>query len=198
MWSRAHQEIVAWNIGAPADWTTVPLTVPGAPETEAAIVASAEDVTSSPEAAEALATLIRTAQPGVIADSPILVALWVPDPSVGYPMAYLKAQLWSDAGRKDFVKAMRDAPPAQGAALAAELHEIQLAAGPALLVDRQDELEDGVIEQTLIFGLFPEGTRDAISLTFSTTALHLIEDFALTARDIAETVEVQLGAERVG
>lgn len=193
---RRNRVITGWDIGAPPDWAALPLTPPDGPDGDAVraeIARVADDLTDGEESRARLERFLLAAQPELLEDHLILLGVWVPDREAGIPQAVMKAELMLDADLGEFERLVSEAPaPAGNERLDLELLRVDLPAGPAVLVDHQGAV-DGTIEQYLQFAVFPKGTTDAISLAFSTTALHLLQDFAYAARDIAETLTVVLG-----
>ncbi len=190
------QVITGWDVGAPPDWAALPLvSVDGAegPAALAGIRAVAEDLAEGEEAQARLTAFLVSAQPQLLEDHLILLGVWVPDREAGIPQGVMKAELLLESDRDTFESMVHAADPPEGQErLHLETIRVDLPAGPAVLVDHQGVV-DGTLEQYLQFAVFPDGTTDAVSLAFSTTALHLVDDFALATRDIAETLVVELG-----
>lgn len=194
--NKRDQVIAGWDIGAPPDWAALPLVSVEGPQGEAALAgirAVAEDLADGGDAQARLTAFLVSAQPRLLEDHLILLGVWVPDREAGVPQAVMKAELLLDADRDAFESLVHTAdPPADQERLHLETIRVDLPVGPSVLVDHQGVV-DGTIEQHLQFVAFPDGTTDAISLSFTTTALQLVEDFAVSARDIAETLVVELG-----
>lgn len=188
------QVITGWNIGAPEDWAPLPLqSAADSPEAQALIHDAAELLADEGAARERLERFLLTAQPGLVEDHLILLGVWVPDREAGIPQAVMKAELLTGGDIDTFERTVLTSDPPEGVErVNLETVRVDVAAGPAVIVDHQGAV-DGTIEQYLQFCVFPPGTTDAISLAFSTTALHLVEDFAAATRVIAETLEVRLG-----
>ena len=186
--------ITAWDIGAPADWAALPLEPLDRPETRQRIREAAEELADG-EGARRLERFLLAAQPGLLDDPLVLLAVWVPDREAGIPQGVLKVELLTDADLETFESMVTHAAPLPGQErLHLEVLRTELPAGPAVVVDHQGAV-DGVVEQYLQLCVFPPGTTDAVSLGFATTALHLVEDLALAARTIAESLVVRLGEE---
>lgn len=193
---KRDQVIASWNVGAPPDWAALPLVSVDGPEGQDALGqlrSVAEDLADGEEAQARLTSFLVSAQPKLLEDHLILLGVWVPDREAGIPQGVMKAELLLDADLEAFEAQVHTAEVLEGQErLHLETFRVDLPAGPAVLVDHQGVV-DGTIEQYLQFVVFPDGTTDAISLAFTTTALHLVEDFALATRDIAETLVVELG-----
>ncbi|GAA1476792.1 hypothetical protein GCM10009623_12380 [Nocardioides aestuarii] len=190
------QLIAAWDVGAPPDWASLPLASVDGPEGQAVLAALrdvAEDLADGEEAQARLTAFLVAVQPRLLEDQLLLLGVWVPDREAGDPLAVMKAELLTDADRDGFESLVHAADPPEGQErLHLETLRVDLPAGPAVLVDHQGVV-DGTIEQYLQFVVFPDGTTDAISLAFTTTSLHLLEEFAVATRDIAESLTVELG-----
>lgn len=193
---RTPQVIAGWDVGAPPDWAALPLASVDGPEGQSVLGTLrtlAEGLAVGEDARARLTQFLVSAQPGLLEDHLILLGVWVPDPEAGVPQGVVKAELLLEADRDGFEGLVHasDPPPGQER-LHLETFRVDLPAGPAVLVDHQGVV-DGTVEQYLQFVVFPGGTTDAISLAFSTTALHRVEEFAVAARDIADSLVVQLG-----
>lgn len=195
--SKRDQVITGWDVGAPPDWAALPLAPVDGPEGEAAleaIRAVAADLADGEVAQNRLTAFLASAQPELLEDHLILLGVWVPDREAGVPQGVMKAELLLDSDRDGFESLVHASDPPEGQErLHLETHRVDLPAGPAVLVDHHGVV-DTTVEQYLQFVVFPDGTTDAISLAFTTTALHLVEEFAIATRDIAETLVVELGA----
>jgi hypothetical protein len=195
--TRRDQVITGWDVGAPPDWAALPLVSVDGPEGQSALArirAVAEDLADGEDAQARLTAFLVSAQPELLEDHLILLGVWVPDREAGLPQGVMKAELLLDSDLETFESMIHVADPPEGLErLHLETVRVDLPAGPAVLVDHQGVV-DGTIEQYLQFVVFPDGTTDAISLAFTTTALHRVDDFAVATRDIAETLVVQLGA----
>lgn len=193
---RRDQVIAGWDVGAPPDWAALPLASVDGPEGRSAleaIRAVAEDLADGEDARARLTAFLVSVQPKLLEDHLILLGVWVPDRDAGIPQGVMKAELLLEADLDDFEAQVHAAEVLEGQErLHLETFRVDLPAGPAVLVDHQGVV-DGTIEQYLQFVVVPDGTNDAISLAFTTTALHLVEDFAIATRDIAETLVVELG-----
>lgn len=190
--------ILQWDVGAPPTWCPLPLAAldgPSGAEARAALESAAGQLAEEGEARDGLLRQLAAVHPGLLDDHLILLAAWVPDRAAGVAQGVLRAELVLDAELARFERLVHaSAPPPDQERLHLETLRVDLPAGPSVLVDHQGVV-DGSIEQYLQFMVFPEGTTDAISLTASTTALHLVEEFAVDLRDIADSLVVEVGAE---
>jgi hypothetical protein len=190
--------IVGYDLAAPTTWgvlPAVPVDGPGGVEARHAITALAADLTTDADAAARLEQLLRAAQPGLLAQHPLAVAVWVPDPVAGFPQAHLVAELLvGDGTTADGYAASLDPTPKAGQrVLRFNTERTRLPAGDTVVVSTAGSERGGEVEEVLSFVVFPDGSTDALSLTFATNALHLVDDLAAEAWTIAESLAVTIG-----
>lgn len=196
------QEIVGYDLGAGPSWAGVPLVDPDGPDGPAArqqIAEVAADLTTDAEGAARLEQELLGALPGLLARPCLLVAVWVPDPIAGVTQGMVTLELLvGDGTTIDGYEAALD--PGRGGQQVTrfETYRTEVPAGPCLVVDAVGSEGGGPLEHVLSYVVFPDGTDDGVSLTFATTALHLVDDLAVEAREIAESLVVELGATPAG
>jgi len=126
----------------------------------------------------------------------LAVAVWVPDPETGELCGALAVDhLITDEvpvlTREYYRSKVEPDTRSYVEMFHREIEELDVPAGPALRVNEivcRDEAQ--VIEEFVIYTVFPPQCTDAVELTFSTPNLHLAELLAADAAAIAETLVV--------
>ncbi|MBF4161471.1 hypothetical protein [Nocardioides acrostichi] len=182
--------ITGWTLSAPDDWVTLPASFDDVTDTLLA------EATTSDDAARYLREYVRATLPALASDDPLLVALWVPDPELGAPMAVLRAVHYRNADPDVYEQMVANAETDEGGSLlGVERTDGEVDAGRLLVMERQEAWANGTVEHQLHLGVFPEGTDEAVVLVFICTALHRIDELALIARDITDTMRLRIEEE---
>lgn len=194
----AGKVITGHDLGAPTTWGLLPLErLDGSdgPATRRMIAAVAADLTTDAGAASRLEQELLRVQPALVAQGALAVAVWVPDPIAGLPLGHLVVELLvGDGTTPEQYAASLDPRPRPGqSVLRFDVEQLSVPAGPAVVVDTVGAEARGEVEEVITYVVFPDGTTDAMSLTFATTALHLGGELAGDARAIADTLTVTLG-----
>lgn len=193
--------LAAWDIAAPPTWGGLPL-VPlddadpyAAQLVRAELEATAADLTTDVEAQERLLGELTRIQPTVAHEGLALLAAWVPDPIAGVIMGMMTAELMADAQgcpMAQFRAELRPEPVDGGSVLRFDVDEVELPAGPALLIDALGSDEAGDVHASVRFVCYPPGASEAVILTFDTTALHLSEELVADAWAVARSMVLEL------
>ena len=184
-----------WDIGAPPTWGPLPLVPvdgPDGPEARRAITAVAAQLTTDARAAAELEQLLLLAQPQLVAEQPLGVAVWVPDPLSGYPAAHLVVELLLGDGTspEEYLETVDGSPGPGQQVVRFDKQLVRLPAGDAVLLGGVGSDEGGVLEEVVEYVVFPDACADGIRLVFASTSLHLGDELAEQARLIAATLVV--------
>lgn len=186
-----------YQVGAPTTWGVLPrepVDGPDAGPARRAIAALAADLTTDAEAAARCEQHLLLAQPALVAQGPLAVAAWVPDPVSGVPAGVLVIEHVVDDGvaaPETFLAGLQDRRPRDGEQeLRFEIERTRVPAGEALVLNALGADEQGDLEESVTYVVFPDTCRDAISLTFATGELHLAAEMARDAAAVVETLTV--------
>lgn len=192
--------LVGYDLAGPPTWGPLPLD-PQSGDTAGAVRRAvgelAADLTSGPEAASRCEQVLLRAQPGYVDQGHQAVFVWVADPEDGTPTGVLVVELLvhdTDDGvaRADaFEQAL---PPASSRpeVVRQDVVRERVPAGEAVVVSALGADQQGDLEESLTFVVFPDGATDALELSFATGGLHLADLMVADARTIVETLRVTL------
>lgn len=151
-----------------------------------------------------LADRLRETHPTLIEDPHQDLAVWVPDretPQVaGVMLADLLASEPGHPADREHYRALIDPDPRTWCVVYSQsIEDVDLAAGPALLVreviSKRGSMEPGdgeMLEEHVIYTVFPASCSQALQLTFWSPALELGEILAEDAAAMAETLSITL------
>jgi hypothetical protein len=176
----------SYELSAPDTWAAIPEmeSEPGWEKDVADLLCDTEQTQA------ALAALLKATHADLIADTHLLVAVWVPDRSVSEIVGLMtvdwilpeEGQLLDISSYRDLV----DSDPRRGLqALDRHIDEVEIPAGEALLVreviarsDSRSFPQRTALQENVIYTVFPPGCSEALELTFSTFVLELAADAA--------------------
>lgn len=196
------REIVGWRISEVSTWHKIPVVPDSSPWPEAV----AEQLADGEWARRRVAENLRREHVRVIdePDSHLMAGIWVPDRATGEIAAVMYLD-WLIPGpgldpvTRDGYRALVDPDRRRDIDVRERsLSELDLPAGPALMTREIIARGTGllarrkVVQENVIYTVFPPGCRDAVQFTCSTELLHLGDAMAADAAVAIETLHVDL------
>ncbi|MGH3875106.1 MAG: hypothetical protein ACRDSR_27015 [Pseudonocardiaceae bacterium] len=188
----------SYELSTPGTWASIPVTGgdPGWAQDVATLLCDGAT------AQDALATRLERTHPELIADSHLLLGIWVPDRSVP-EVAGLMTVDWvlPDDGRpldRAYYRSLIDPDRRRGhTVFGRHVDEVEVPAGPALLVREVIARRDSrwfpwrtALQENAVYTVFPPGCSDALELTFVTFVLDRGAELAADAVAVLDTVRV--------
>lgn len=192
--------IASFDLGAGPTWAALSLADPDRPGGQQLLRPFDEvaaELTTDAAAAGRLTSELEAAFPGLVEAQPHaqLLGVWVPDPVAGATQAVLVLELLVGEGATlDDLEASlsaRTAVPGREV-LSMTTVRTDLPAGPALVADVTSGEPGAPVEFQRTVWVAPTDCDDMVSLSFSTTALHLVDDVQEEAVLVADSLTLEL------
>lgn len=189
-----------YALDAPTTWAAVPVTadVSGWEADVAARLCDGDKVRAR------LAAALRRSQPEVVAELHLLAGVWVPDREAGEIVGLLAVDwiLPTDGYllTRDYYRSLIEPDPRTGLDVYGRYVDyVELPAGPALLTREIIARPASnwkpwrkVLQENVVYTVFPHGSTEALSLTFATYSLDHGDLMAVDAATTAESLRVEL------